>query len=72
RYISWPGQALGYKLGQLEILRLRAEARAALGSTFDLASFHAVVLENGAVTLPILRQRVKAWVDSQRSLPENL
>lgn len=65
RYIVWPGQALAYKLGQLEILRLRAEARERLGERFDLRAFHDVVLGAGAVTLPILRSRVEDWVESQ-------
>ena len=61
RYIGWPGQALAYKVGQLEILRLRAEAEAKLGTKFDLKAFHAVVLGAGAVTLPVLADRVQAW-----------
>jgi uncharacterized protein (DUF885 family) len=62
RYIGWPGQALAYKVGQLEILKLRAEAEAALGARFDIKAFHAVVLGAGAVTLPVLDQRVRAWI----------
>ncbi|TMQ13639.1 MAG: DUF885 domain-containing protein, partial [Deltaproteobacteria bacterium] len=62
RYIGWPGQALAYKVGQLEIFKLRAEAQAALGDRFDLKAFHAVVLGAGAVTLPILDGRVRAWI----------
>ena len=62
RYIGWPGQALGYKVGQLEILALRGEAEAVLGAWFDLPGFHAVVLGAGAVTLPVLRDRVRAWI----------
>ena len=61
RYINWPGQALAYKLGQLEVLELRAEARDALGEDFDLAAFHALVLESGPMPLPVLRRRVEAW-----------
>jgi len=64
RYIGWPGQALAYKVGQLEIWKLRHEAEAALGSKFDLPGFHAVVLGAGAVTLPVLDARVRAWVAS--------
>jgi uncharacterized protein (DUF885 family) len=62
RYIGWPGQALAYKVGQLEILKLRAEAEAALGARFDIKAFHAVVLGAGAVTLPVLDDRVRAWM----------
>jgi uncharacterized protein (DUF885 family) len=64
RYISWPGQAVAYKVGQLEILRLREEAKAALGERFDLKQFHDVVLKFGAVTLPVLAEQVKAWTAS--------
>jgi uncharacterized protein (DUF885 family) len=67
RYITWPGQALAYKTGQLEILALRAEAQAALGPRFDLAGFHEAVLGAGAVSLPVLRARVEAWVASVRA-----
>jgi uncharacterized protein (DUF885 family) len=62
RYIGWPGQALAYKVGQLEILKLRRDAQAALGARFDVKAFHAAVLEAGAVTLPVLDQRVRAWL----------
>lgn len=62
RYIGWPGQALAYKVGQLEILRLRAEAQKAMGDKFDIKAFHAVVLGAGAVTLPVLAERVHAWM----------
>jgi uncharacterized protein (DUF885 family) len=67
RYIGWPGQALAYKVGQLEIFRLRAEAEAALGGAFDLPAFHAVVLGAGAVTLPVLGARVRAWIARVRA-----
>ncbi len=60
RYISWPGQAVAYKIGQREILRLRAEAEAALGPQFSLARFHEAVLSGGAVTLPVLADHVRA------------
>jgi uncharacterized protein (DUF885 family) len=62
RYISWPGQALAYKVGQLEIFALRAQAQAQLGAKFDLRRFHDVVLAQGAVTLPVLRAQVEAWI----------
>jgi uncharacterized protein (DUF885 family) len=69
RYISTPGQALAYKVGQLEILRLRAKAEAELGSKFTLRDFHDVVLGAGAVTLPVLAERVEAWIQARRQRP---
>jgi uncharacterized protein (DUF885 family) len=62
RYISWPGQAASYMLGNLEIRALRSDAERRLGSRFDIREFHDRVLENGAVTLPMLRQQVEQWV----------
>ena len=62
RYIVMPGQALAYKIGQLEILRLREEARQRLGPAFDIKAFHDTVLGSGAVSLPILRDLVGAWL----------
>jgi uncharacterized protein (DUF885 family) len=62
RYITWPGQALAYKLGQMEILKLRDEAKTKLGSRFDIKAFHDAVLGNGAVALPVLRQQVEAYI----------
>ena len=59
RYIVWPGQALAYKLGQLELLRLRAEARDRQGDRFDISRFHDVVLGHGALPLPVLRDVVE-------------
>jgi len=61
RYITMPGQALAYKIGQLEILRLRAEAQARLGPRFDIRDFHDVVLGNGAISLPTLASVVERW-----------
>ncbi|WP_457323693.1 DUF885 domain-containing protein [Roseateles sp. P5_E11] len=66
RYIVWPGQALGYKIGQLEITKLRAEATQALGPKFDVKGFHRVVLTAGQVPLPVLRELVMEWVAKQR------
>ena len=66
RYIADPGQALAYRLGQREITRLRAEAQKALGPRFDLRRFHDVVLGDGAVTLAILDENVRAWIASER------
>ena len=62
RYISMPGQALAYKTGQLELLRLRAEARERLGAAFDIRAFHDTVLENGAIGLTTLGEIVDAWI----------
>ena len=62
RYIGWPGQALAYKVGQLEILKLRQEAQDKLGKKFDIKAFHAQVLGAGAVTLPVLDDRIHAWL----------
>ncbi len=65
RYVGMPGQALAYKLGQREILRLRESARATLGDAFDIKGFHDAVLTSGAVRLPILAELVDAWVASR-------
>jgi uncharacterized protein (DUF885 family) len=65
RYITWPGQALAYKLGQIEILRLREHARSKLGDRFDIRTFHDVILRNGAVTLPALGALVSEWLEAE-------
>lgn len=62
RYIVWPGQALAYKLGQLEISKLRAEAEAALGARFDLKAWHDRLLRDGAIPLTVLRAQMTGWV----------
>jgi uncharacterized protein (DUF885 family) len=64
RYIGMPGQALSYKMGQLEILRLRTEAERRLGDDFDIKGFHDTLLTSGAMTLPLLADMVEAWIDS--------
>jgi uncharacterized protein (DUF885 family) len=66
RYIYWPGQALGYKTGQLALLRLRKKAEDALGLGFDLRAFHDAVLSGGALTLPVLDLRIEAWITSRK------
>ena len=66
RYMSWPGQALSYKLGQLEIQRLRAHAKQQLGEAFSLPGFHDAVLQIGAVPLPVLQRHIAHWITQQR------
>ena len=66
RYISWPGQALSYKLGELKILELRQLAEKELGAKFDIRKFHDAVLETGSVPLPVLEDHIKAFIDAQR------
>jgi len=66
RYISNPGQATSYKIGQLKILELRAKAQKALGPKFDIKGFHEVVLGNGAVPLGVLEQHVDAWIAERK------
>lgn len=66
RYISWPGQALSYKIGELKIRELRKEAETTLGSKFDIRDFHEVILEQGTVTLPILEKRIKTYIESHK------
>ena len=70
RYISWPGQALAYKLGQMTILKVRAKAERALGEKFDIRKFHDVVLSLGSVPLPVLESRIDAFIaDGGKGLP---
>jgi len=66
RYSVWPGQATGYKTGQLAILELREAAEAALGESFDIRQFHELLLMNGAMPLALLKDQVTAWIDAQR------
>ncbi len=65
RYISWPGQALGYKLGEIKIRELRTRAETALGDRFDLPAFHDAVLMQGAVPLDVLDNQIDAWIAAE-------
>ena len=66
RYIAWPAQALGYKIGQREILKLRAKAQQELGPKFDIRAFHDQVLDSGALPMDVLEQRIDAWIRTGR------
>ena len=66
RYISWPGQALSYKLGEYTIWQLRARAETTLGAEFDIRSFHDFILALGSVPLDVLTDEVKLWIEEQR------
>ncbi|MDX3901210.1 MAG: DUF885 domain-containing protein [Sphingobium sp.] len=67
RYISWPGQALGYKLGEIRIRELREKAQSALGERFDLKRFHDAVLAQGAVPLDLLTAQIDAWIAAEKA-----
>ena len=67
RYISWPGQALSYKIGEIKIRELRKKAEIELGSSFDIREFHEVVLEQGTVTLSILENRVNNYIEDHNN-----
>jgi uncharacterized protein (DUF885 family) len=62
RYITWPGQALAYKIGELKILELRRKAEKELGDKFDIRTFHDLVLSHGSVTLTLLESMVNDWI----------
>ncbi|MEI6859425.1 MAG: DUF885 domain-containing protein [Shewanella sp.] len=66
RYISWPGQALSYKIGELTIKRLRSEAEEELGEKFDIRAFHDAILENGSVPMSVLEQQIADFISSER------
>lgn len=65
RYISWPGQALAYKIGELKIRELRKKVQEKLGSQFDIREFHEIILEKGTVTLGILERRIEDYIESK-------
>lgn len=67
RYIAWPGQALAYKMGQLEIIELRRKAEAALGPRFDIRRFHDLILDDGPMPLSILGARVDGWIAAEKA-----
>jgi uncharacterized protein (DUF885 family) len=67
RYIAWPGQALSYMIGELDIQRLRKKAEEALGPRFDIKAFHAAVLEHGALPLEVLDRVIDRWIQDQQS-----
>jgi uncharacterized protein (DUF885 family) len=71
RYIAWPAQALGYKIGQLEILKLRQYAKDQLGDKFNLSNFHDEVLGAGALPLDVLSSRIHEWVATQKARASN-
>jgi len=69
RYISWPAQALSYKLGEIAIVRLRAEAEKELGPKFDVRAFHDAVLSQGSVPLPVLESQIRAFIARAKAAP---
>ena len=66
RYLTWPGQALAYKVGQIRISALRAKATQELGVAFDLRDFNDEILATGSVPLAVLEQRMAGWVNRQQ------
>lgn len=67
RYISWPGQALSYKMGEIRIVELRREAERELGPKFDIRAFHDTVLAQGSVPLPVLEQQIRQFISERKA-----
>ena len=66
RYMVWPGQALGYKIGQLKFVELRRRAETALGPAFDVRAFHDELLRDGAMPLSVLESKMDRWLAARR------
>jgi uncharacterized protein (DUF885 family) len=66
RYISWPGQALSYKIGEIKIRELREKAEKELGGNFDIREFHEIILEKGTVTLSLLEERINNYIQANK------
>jgi uncharacterized protein (DUF885 family) len=69
RYISWPGQALAYKLGEITLRKMRGVAETELGTNFDIKKFHSMILGLGSVPLPELENQVRLWIAQQKAAP---
>jgi uncharacterized protein (DUF885 family) len=70
RYIAWPAQALGYKMGQLKLIELRERAKQELGSRFDIRKYHDEVIDSGALPLDVLDRRVNNWIAEEKKVAE--
>jgi uncharacterized protein (DUF885 family) len=68
RYISWPAQALSYKIGEIKMLELRKLAETELGDKFDIRAFHDQILTNGSLPLALLEELTKDWIAKQKSI----
>jgi uncharacterized protein (DUF885 family) len=70
RYIAWPAQALGYKMGQLKLIELRERAKQQLGSKFDIRKYHDEVIDSGALPLDVLDRRVNDWIAEEKKVAQ--